>query len=203
MKMDLEHDDICKALSYYLSKAKGFQVDCNPALFQFKELDDGTLEVAIKGGDMNVPPPAWLQALEPKRAQGNYEPMADLTPPARAPSAPAPVAAPRKAPPMLKPPKNSMLTPQPPGSPAIPKPKVRDLDGATAALSSSDAGEGYVEDASGYVEDAPVSTLKVDTTELSPEEADAVADILRRSRIAAQRGPDMSAPGTDASDEPL
>ena len=62
MKIELEHGDICKALSAYL-REKNFLVDADPRNFAFKEETPGELSVLVRNGDM-VP----VSGAEPRAA---------------------------------------------------------------------------------------------------------------------------------------
>lgn len=193
MKLDLEHEDICKAVSYYLSKTKGFQVDCDPKHFTFKTSEDAQLEVAIKGGDMNVPAPDWILKLDAASGATRLSKPAGPEPPKAAEPVPVPAPAPalRKAPAKpstpVKHPQNSMWYAVPPGSTKIPTPKLRNLD--EGIPSEHEEEPQYVDDDGRANTPVAESRLAIDTTPLSEDEQAAMNEILRRSRATTDAGP--------------
>lgn len=127
MKIELEHGDICKALSAYL-REKNFLVDADPRNFAFKEETPGELSVLVRNGDM-VP----VSGAEPRAASSvklqMQRALAQVTP-QRAP-APAPVQRPpqqHREPRGRTPPRNDLFEPVPPPPTHIPQPHHRILD---------------------------------------------------------------------------
>lgn len=121
MKIELEHSDICKALTYYL-RTKNFAVDADPRNFVFKEEAPGELLVVVKNGDMVVnaspPPPEAIRSAV----------VAPVNP-ARPPVPPAkPYPAVRAAPKARIFAKNDPFEPVPPPREQVPAPRLKVLD---------------------------------------------------------------------------